>query len=647
MLNSAAVRHLRTLLLAGAPLLIGALLLPLTACRAREAAPPSAPWERVDLWSKPAEMEMSPSEALGAPPVVARMSFLGAEEVRDMRFVPPQQLLAFPRRTAGQVRALEQMAGSRFHWRVRVGPEAYLSFIPLGSPSGCACTYRAGVRDAGKVEELYRFAAEPMGPIAHAAVELDLSKYAGRDVELLLQVDGPAPLPQPVPTVLWGSPALFFRQDETRPARREGKPNVLFIGLDTLRADAVGAWGKEPSLTPAMDRLAEESDVWLEAYSTFNVTNPSFVSMMTGLYGKNHGVYDLQTPLPQSHVTLAEHLKKAGYQTLAVIAARHLGDHNSGLGQGFDQVVRADEHYAGELAVDTALEWIGPRLAAPKPFFAWVHLFDPHTPHTPPQPYALGFRPSAPRGLLPVRTWVPFRQPGPRAFTEPVLGGERALYDGEVAYLDRQVGRLLDFLESRGALDDTLVVLVADHGESLGEHGIVFRHVGLHDTTTHVPMMIRWPRGEQQERQGRRIEGLVQTIDLFPTILGAVGLPVPPQDGEDLRTLTGDGGDGKKGRRAVFAEHAAKLGLMARTREHKYILSQGNPQFFPDGPSLYDVKADPGETRNLAGQNLPAERQMSDLLFRWLADRSHHTETTPKDLSPEEIERLRALGYIQ
>jgi hypothetical protein len=373
-------------------------------------------------------MEMTPPEAGGAPPVVARMSFLGAEEVRDMRFVPPQQLAAFPRRTAGQVRALEQMAGSRFHLRVRVGQDGYLSFIPLGSPTGCACTYRAGVRDAGKVEELYRFAAEPMGAIAPAAVELDLAKYAGREIELLFQVDGPTPLPpgQPVPTVLWGSPAVYFRQAAERAARQEGKLNVLFLGLDTLRADAVGAWsGREPSLTPAMDRLAAQSDVWLEAYSTFNATNPSFVSMMTGLYGKNHGVYDLQTPLPPSHVTLAEHLHKAGYETLAVIAARHLGDHNSGLGQGFDQVVRADEHYAGELSVDTALEWIGPRLSGPKPFFAWVHLFDPHTPHTPPQPYAIGFRPESALGLSPVRTWIPFRQPGPRAFTEPVLGGQR------------------------------------------------------------------------------------------------------------------------------------------------------------------------------------------------------------------------------
>jgi arylsulfatase A-like enzyme len=443
--------------------------------------------------------------------------------------------------------------------------------------------------------------------------------------------------------VLWGSPALYERNPAERPARRGGKPNILFLGLDTLRADELGAWGRDPSLTPSLDRLAKESDVWLNAFTAFNVTNPSFVSMMTGLYGKNHGVYDLQTPLPPNHVTLAERLHDgAGYQTLAVISARHLGDHNSGLGQGFDQVVRADEHYAGELAVDTAMDWIGPRAAGPKPFFAWVHLFDPHTPHTPPQPYALGFRPSSPMGLAPVRAWIPFRQPGPRAFTEPVLGGNRDLYDGEVAYLDRQVGRLLDFLASRGLLENTLVVVVADHGESLGEHGILFRHVGLHDTTTHVPLMIRWPG---RERDGRRIDGLVQTIDLFPTLLAAAGLPVPAQDGEDLRTLTGEDGD-KPGRRAVFAEHAAKLGLMVRTREYKYILSQGNARFFPDGPSLYDLKADPAETKNLAGRNLPVERQMADLLFRWLADRRHHSQTTTQDLSQEEIERLKALGYL-
>jgi arylsulfatase A-like enzyme len=225
-----------------------------------------------------------------------------------------------------------------------------------------------------------------------------------------------------------------------------------------------------------------------------------------------------------------------------------------------------------------------------------------------------------------VRAWIPFREPGPRTFVEPVLGGQRDLYDGEVAYLDRQIGRLLGFLESRGLLENTVLVVVADHGESLGEHGILFRHVGLHDTTTHVPLMIRWPG---PDREGRRIEGLVQTIDLFPTILEAAGLSVPPQDGQDLG----------KTRRAVFAEHADHLGAMVRNRDFKYIQS-------PDGPSLYDLKADPGETRNLAGRGLAVERELSELLRRWQADRRAHPEARPVEPTDEEKARLKALGYV-
>lgn len=601
----------------------------------------------MDLWQIKPEAEMTPGNNRWLRPAVQKISFLGAEEVRDMSRVPPQQLVAFPKRTAGQIRAMEQMAGSRLKWRVKIGQDAYFSFIPLGYEKPCPCTYRFGVRESpGKIKELYRVEAPPVAPLAPAAVEVDLTEYTGREVDLLIQIEAPvealtsAP-GRPFPTALWGSPAIYQRRSP--PAAASGgsakRPNILLIGIDTLRADHVGAWGRDPSLTPAMDRLAGQSDVWLDAYSVFNVTNPSFASILTGFYGKNHGVYDLQTPLPRSHVTLAEHLRQAGYETLALISAAHLGDHNSGLGQGFQDVTRATEHFAGELAVDMTLDWITAR-DGKRPFFAWVHLFDPHTPHTPPQPYALGFRPAEPMGLSPVRLWVPFRKPGPRSFDENVLGGNRDLYGGEVAYLDRQVGRLLDFLESRGMLENTLVALVADHGEGLGEHGVLYRHVGLHDTTTRVPLMIRWPG---RERQGRRIHGLVQTIDLFPTLMASAGLKAPPQDGTDLRELTAEG---KTGRRAVFAEHAGRLGLMVRTPEHKYILSQGNARFFPDGAYLYDLKADPGEIRNLAGRGLPAEQRLADLLRRWLADRRNRPDARSREQSDEEKARLRALGYL-
>jgi arylsulfatase A-like enzyme len=619
----------------------------------RPTPQPAGAWQRIDLWIEPPQVELWTKSTR---PFSKRISFLGAAEVRDMSKVPPQQLLAFPTRTAGQVRAVEQQPGSRLKWHLRLPREPYFSFVPLGSEAPCACTYRMGLRAGGRIEELYKVPVLPVGPIAKATAEVDLSPWAGQEVDLLLQVDGPpmpaptpppppgtpAPPPAPVSAALWGSPAVYGRGGAAV-RRRLAHPNVLFIGIDTLRADAVGAFRKKTrgtSLTPSIDRLAAASDVYTNAYTAFNVTNPSFISMMTGLYGKHHGVYDLKTPLPAGHPTLAGLFSRAGYDTMAIISARHLGEHNSGLGHDFKDVTEPTEHFAAELAADMTMDWIAGHDTAhrDRPFFAWVHLFDPHTPHTPPDPYALGLRPAADEGLDMVPAWVVFRPPGPRPFTEAVLGGNTDLYYGEVAYTDRQVGRLLDFLDSRGLGEDTIVVVVADHGENLGEHGILYRHVGLFETTTHVPMLIRWP-ATAGDRKGRRIEGLVQTIDLFPTLLAGAGLKVPPSDGVDLRQLK------TAGRPAVFSEHAEKLGVSVRGRGYRYMLSQGNARFYPDGPYLFDETADPAENVNLVGKGLPVERELDLLLRRWLADRGTAPGPRRQTLSDEDTKRLKSLGY--
>ncbi len=667
----------RSIARASLALVAGFSLLAPVACKPRTAAAPDA-WDRVDLWSLHPEVEVTPISSRWFHPTTQKISFLGAAEVRDLSRVPPEQLVHFPHRPAGQIRAIEQVAASRVRWRVSLGAAPYLSFVPLGFERPCACSYRvtasrvaepnasgeasaAAPKTPPALTEIYRAEAPPVRTFAPPTVTLDLAPFAGGTVDLRFEVLGTGERQAgKLPGLLWGSPQILSRKALPAATNRAEprRPNILLLGIDTLRADAVGAWGRKPSLTPEIDALARESDVYLDAFSAFNVTNPSFVSIFTGLYGKNHGVYDLETPLPRSHVTLAEHLHQAGYATLAILSASHLQDVNSGLGQGFDEVTRPTEHFAGELAVDMTIDWLAARRASvedqgagkagaagspsKKPFFVWLHLFDPHTPHTPPEPFASGYEPSAPAGLTPVATWAPFRTPGLRPFVEQVLGANKDLYDGEVAYLDRQVGRLLDFLRSRHMLEDTVVVLVADHGESLGEHGVSFRHVGLHDTTTHVPMMIRWP---ERHGVGRRFHGLVQTIDLFPTLLGALGLPVPKQDGEDLHKLTGPG---RAGRRAVFAEHAGRLGLMVRTAEWKYILSAGNTRFFPDGPSLYDLRTDPGENANRAGQGLPQEAELERLLQRFLADRRNLPQPTPRgDLTPEEERRLRGLGYVR
>jgi arylsulfatase len=680
-------RHLPAVVCAAACLLSS---LALAACHKKQ--PLGKPWVRLDLTQEKPFVEAAPPGINEGQAYQQRVATLGPAEVRDLARVPKDQLLLFPKGSAAEIRVLEQASFSRLEWRAHVDEGSYVSFIPLGYEKSCVpCKFRFGVRTAKYVEVLYELDAKPLSSPAPQAVELDLSKFAGEDLDLLFQVDGPPPPPpgELPPSLLWGSPALYGRQPQPS-AYKPDRPNIVLVGFDTLRADRLGPWGRRPSLTPEIDRLAEESDVWTEAFSTFNSTNPSFVSIMTGLYGKNHGVYDLHTRLPASFSTLARRLADAGYQTMAIISARHLGDHNSGLGQGFAELTRSNEHFAAELGVDQTLDWIAGHCTRPRPFFVWLHLFDPHTPHSPPQPYADGLRPAGPTGLGPVRAWVPFRTPGPRQFDEQVLGGNRDLYDGEVAYMDRQVGRLLDGIASRGLLDTTLVALVADHGENLGDHGLLYRHVGLFDTTTHVPLLVRWPG---PPRAGHRYDGLVQTIDLFPTLLAAAGLRVPPQDGIDLRQVSGAGAapsadaasagtagaagtagtaadtagaaaaapllaaaagppGGSRGRRAVFAEHSNGFGAMVRTRDYKYVVSRGNTYLFPDGPALYDLRADPQETRNLAGRGVAAEHELAALLEGWLAQRRPRPGAAAgparqEPLSAEEAARLRSLGYVR
>ena len=621
------------------------------ACGPRSEVEPPLGWHRLDL-SEAAprvELDVHADRRGGEPPFVQRVGYLGPEEVRDMSRVPAAQLETIPFRRAPQIRVLEQSPGARLAWRIELGEEPYASFIPLGwRDRECRCRFRFGLLDArGTIHELHRSDAREVALPAPGPVEVDLADFAQSEVEILFQVDLIPPYrPGPLPRLEWGSPAVYDRKPvaDWRPEEPE-RPNVLVLGIDTLRADHVGVYRSEPSLsptlTPAIDRLAAESDLWLGAYATFNTTNPSFASIFTGLYGKNHGVYDLKTPLPPERTTLAEVLSGAGYETLAVVSASHLGDHNSGLGQGFDRVLLAEHTFAGELPVDRFMDWIGE--ARPAPFFAWLHLFDPHTPHTPPGPFAMGFRPAGWSGLGPVVSWTPFRSPGQRGFEEPVLGAERALYAGEVAYLDRQVDRLVGFLESRDLLDRTVVALVADHGENLGEHGIDYRHTGLWDTTVHVPLLVRWPAAPARREGGRRLEGLVQTLDLFPTLLAAAGLDPPAQDGTDLRQLTHDG---RPGRRAVFAEHVAGTGVMVRTATHKYIRMAGE-RAVRDGVYLYHLASDPAEERNLAGRGLPVERELAALLDRWLAQRREGAAAAEsRTLSAEEEAKLKALGYL-
>ncbi len=274
--------------------------------------------------------------------------------------------------------------------------------------------------------------------------------------------------------------------------------SALLVTLDTTRWDALSTTGAPPGVTPALDALAAESIQFLQARTTAPLTAPAHASMLTGLIPPRHGVRDNGSArLPAAAVTLAERLREAGCATAAFVAAAVL-DARYGLDQGFDRYDDLERPAGAEgqhflerdaaAVVEAARTWLA-GLPAERPFFLWVHLFDPHAPYAPPP-----------------------------EFLERA-GGHA--YLGEVAYADHHVGRLLAELRALGRDAETLVVVVADHGEGLGQHGEGTHASLAYDSTVRVPLLVRRP---DRRHAGTRAEGIASVVDVFPTVLAALGL---------------------------------------------------------------------------------------------------------------------------
>lgn len=602
------------------------------------AAPPPDPgatrtvrgWERFDLWVRDAVVASAPTDH-------------GTWRFEDARIERPlaghRARIGPLKLRPGTVRTLALPPGTALTWRLPLGEEGFLTYRPLSLASKhCQPDYRLSVTPDGHVENAIhdRRPAPARQPFAAAETVVDLGALAGHTITVRLEAVADEGCPAPKDRLLWGSPAVYSRRARVHRVADADRPNVLLLSFDALRADALGAWGRTPSATPALDRLATEGTVYSRAFATANATNPSFASIMTGLYVKNHGVYDLDTPLPEEHRTLAESLTAGGYDTRAIVSARHLGGDQSGLRQGFATYTMPSRLWAAERSVDAAIDWL--TQARTRPFFLWLHLFDPHTPHTPPTPFAEGRRPRETTGIAPPQAWEALRRIHTPTFRNRRLGAHELLYDAEVAYLDRQTDRVLDLLDSHGRLEQTIVVVLSDHGENLWHsrppyRRLAFRHSGLRDATTHVPMLVRWPGG-----RGAREEGLVQTIDLFPTLLGALGLPVPENDGRDLRTA--------EPRRFVFAENQGGGGWMIRNDSHLYQRLEG-ASLMPAGRYLYDLARDRQQVHNLVERLPDLADRAERLLRRWRADvREDRTTPAPRPLSDEEQKALEALGYL-
>jgi arylsulfatase A-like enzyme/Flp pilus assembly protein TadD len=405
--------------------------------------------------------------------------------------------------------------------------------------------------------------------------------------------------------------------------------HVLVVTIDTLRADRLGAYGATDVATPAIDRLAREGGLAAEALVHVPLTRPSHVSIFTGLYPSQHGVRDnISPPLAATVPTLASVFKAAGFHTSAFVSSIVLSA-QSGLARGFDDYSDRFEAGAddarfldtlqrrGDITAGEAIAWLGDR--AHDRTFTWVHLYDPHDPYEPPEPYASRY-------------------------------ADRP-YDGEVAWSDELVGRLDAALTRLGIRDQTLIVITSDHGEGLGEHDEPVHGFFVYQTTLRVPFIVRGPG----VTAGTRLGGLFRAVDLFPTVLDLAGVTAPPsaapRPGRSraaaLRGVTvKDAGDGAE--ESGFAEsltpkiHYGWSDLQAIVDGRwKYVLA---PR-----PELYDLARDPREQSNLVETEPARARALRAALERHLADQSASAAAGSSPTTPvpaDVVEKLGALGYV-
>ncbi len=421
-----------------------------------------------------------------------------------------------------------------------------------------------------------------------------------------------------------------------RPAAR---PDVLLLTLDTTRADAVGAYGGSRASTPAIDALAAESVLYLQAISNTPYTGPAHASLLTGRFPPAHGLRDfLRQALPEEVPTLAEAFGAAGYQSAAFVSSYVLHP-RFGLDQGFDRYssrsfrpgVRsftARRRVGGvfferraENTVDEALSWLA-RRDAERPFLLWIHLFDPHAPYDPPDAYR-----------------------GPDPASDDPLEPRRQRYYEEVAAMDAQIGRLLRALEGDGLLSSLVVAVVADHGEALGWHGrpIATHSPHLADELLRVPMLLRAPGRLEPAVETRQ----VRIVDLFPTLLELAELPLPEGiDGESLLDLTAP--------RPAYAEtFYAEYPKRSAEGEEWVAVREPGWKLTTDGRStrLYDLNRDPAEQRDVAALHPERvallEEQLARLRRRWPQQAPGRALELSEDEAVQHEQGLRALGYIE
>ena len=474
--------------------------------------------------------------------------------------------------------------------------------------------------------------------------EVDLSRWEGESVRLTFETKqkgeaGETPRDRRV-IALWGNPVL-----SSRSARSE-RPNVVLISIDCLRADHVGAYGYPRDTIPRIDAFAADGVVFETAVSTSSWTLPTHMSMFTGLPPSIHGATKTRK-LDESLPYLPQLLAEAGYWVDGLISVPTLSQ-EFGFDRGF-HTYRFFFNPGAVNTVDAALDLL--RQGAGQSHFLFLHLIDVHWPYVPPEEFRTRFddRPPDISGLLQrVLNDVP---PSSQEEIDQAVN----LYDGEIAYVDRELGRLFDHMKETGVYDSSLIILTADHGEAFYEHGYWKHTQTLYEEMVRVPLIVKWPA----ESPTGRVSNLVSQVDISPTVLETVGLESVSSWAMDLRRYVEE----TEVERYVVSEvswvalltRPARLKVAFRNERHKYIATlEGSALEELDFESihneeLYDLQDDPAEAVNLAPKSEGELRSFQRDLQAYLAEAKQlRSARRGQEVVVDELlrERLKALGYV-
>lgn len=559
--------------------------------------------------------------------------------------------------------------------------------LALGMIEPGVATFRVSLAEGEDETELVRrtlTTADRWEPFT-----VELSEWAGRTVTLRLQGsaenDG---------TLLyWGAPAIRQQRDTTVAARAsearaalgetERPPHgVLFILADTLRRDRLPWYGGPRDNAPNLARIAEQGSVFTRNVSQGTWTKVSVPSILTSLYPSTHGIYDIPHRLPSSVTTLAEGLREAGYSTYATSSVPFTGKLTN-LHQGIEVLHEAGSvndlpHSSAKTArtyVDRLLPWLDEH--AEQPFFVFLHVFDPHSPLRPYAPWDTLYTDPGEneeqearaeavqehieddhmRGdVMPTREELAAAEVDAEAFVDTELDW----YDGSIRGMDAEIGRVLERLETLGVADDTLIVFMSDHGEEFLEHGRHFHGWNAYGEMINVPLMFWWPGVVPALRS----DEVVQSIDVMPTVLDLARVPVPEQaQGQSLLPLLASPESPSRlgwTPRPAFAERRPSDTFSTIGEENeveswvivadgwKLIRNGRRPESWPEF-ELYDYVNDPLDQSDVAADNPEVVEQLAAELDAWLeqALAAKIEEASTDDMSPDELARLRSLGYIQ